>query len=207
MTASSITIASAIVLTRRRKDTLGPIEAGAYWFISVLALQTAVLEIFVASKLSFLGKDSESSSANIISLILIALSVAVVAKRRGIRLSGIEIAVFWLGLSYPFIQAPVGIVSAFGVSPENASPYFVPACALAISAVGLGIAHQRADRRSDAETVIYWGGCIGAFAGALAAAIPLLNDLIFYCLMVLAFSALFAPFYWSDRRNYVPRST
>ena len=52
----------------------------------------------------------------------------------------------------------------------------------------------------DAETVIYWGGCIGAFAGALAAAIPLLNDLIFYCLMVvLAFSALFALFYWSDR--------
>ncbi len=155
------------ILQLRREGTTGH-ETALYW------LGCGIAGVAALTALAY-GVNPTSRSSGPVGLeigsLLALLSGGVVAGRRGGKLSGVEIALFWVGASLALAGAVFALIlltgsSWFGPYEQASTGFFAAAAVVLLS--GMVMLYRRRAVLRTVDGAIYWAGC----SLALVAGIP-----------------------------------
>lgn len=191
-----IILLSIFALCRTRSHVLGHIEVAAYWFMAVYWMRKLLMATSIDAPFDHIG-----------ALFLAIVSALLVARARWNRLSGIEIGVFWLGISTWLCPAFAGIFYTLSQQPGFEQTLLgdrlggLIGCLISAVA-GMALYAYRGKRKSDAEKVIYLAGSFAFLGYGGYFALPMLSEEVAILLGCIVVAGWFGTFRWANNQEY-----
>lgn len=103
LVGSLLAIASGIVIVYKRKKGINGIELSIYWLGISAAFIILSTVIFDEMNWSWIGEYNDEETGSLFGLLLAIASGIVIAYKRKNYINGVELTIYWLGISTAFI--------------------------------------------------------------------------------------------------------